>query len=184
MLDFPSILLVFALPVVTVIVAGAYAVGANREVDVKREMSGQRGTIVALAISALIFLALLCIPLLLLGLTLIEQTDYILVLPVETLILTIGTIACGLAAFSARLRHKRAWAGAMGAVALAAGIPIGYFFVALEKTPVTLLSNTYFALLILLGTATPPVVALIYCVMSRGADLLTEDSLAPTVIPA
>src|SRR5690348_9130484 len=46
-LDFLGILLLFVLPVVTVIVAGAYAVGASRELDVRRQIRGQRGTIAA-----------------------------------------------------------------------------------------------------------------------------------------
>jgi hypothetical protein len=92
--------------------------------------------------------------------------------------------ACALAAFSAGLRRQVAWAGAMGAIALAAAIPIVYFFVVLEKTPVTPLSDAFFSLLIFVGTATPPVAALIYTVMNRSADLSAEDSLAPTITRA
>ncbi|HEX3271397.1 MAG TPA: hypothetical protein VHR15_12160 [Ktedonobacterales bacterium] len=183
-LDFLVSLLWFAFPFVTMVVVGAYVELTSRELDAERQIRGQRGAITALAIIALVFLLLLWSPLLLTGDAHIDQPNVVLALPVEMLILTIGAVACALAAFSAGLRRQIACASALGAVALAAVIPIVYFFVALEQTSVAPLSDALLALLIFLGTATPPVAALIYCVMNRDTDLSAEDSLAPTISPA
>jgi peptidoglycan/LPS O-acetylase OafA/YrhL len=156
----------------------------SRELDAERQIRGQRGAITALAIVALVFLVLLWSPLLLTGDARIDQANVVLALPVETLILTIGAVACALATFSAGLRRQIAWAGALGVIALAAVTAIVYFFTVLEKVSAAPLSDALVALMIFLGTATPPVAALVYSVMSRSADLQEEDVFAPTATPA
>jgi hypothetical protein len=148
---------------------------------------GRRGTITALAIIALVFLLLLWSPLLLTGDARLGQSNVTLALPVEMLVLTIGAIACALAAADTGLRRQFAWAGRQGAIAVAAAVALVYFFIFFivhENVSAAPLSDALVALMIFLGTATPPVAALIYGMASRNMALQEEDVCAPTATPA